>query len=77
MPGLPTLLSLDATEVSLEAELLKGVCNVKCIAAKNQEQVSMSCVLNEGGSLSPSTLATLPVSALHSQPPCLPCSART
>lgn len=36
---LPTLLSLDATEVSLETELLKGLCNVKCLAAKNQEQV--------------------------------------
>jgi hypothetical protein len=40
MASLPTLLSLDATEVSLETELLKGLCNVKCLSAKNQEQVS-------------------------------------
>ena len=39
MAALPTLLSLDATEVELERSLLNGVCNVKCISATTQEQV--------------------------------------
>jgi hypothetical protein len=39
MAALPTLLSLDATEVELERSLLNGVCNVKCLSATTQEQV--------------------------------------
>jgi hypothetical protein len=36
---LPTMLSLDATEVTLEKELLDGVCTVTCLGAKTQAEV--------------------------------------